>query len=79
MSETGPLARLRAHLIYRHLADALYDGRIAERVRLVDRAFARITAAWNGKTVSDLIEQTRLFSNEVECDDEKLEQLLTES
>ena len=78
VSETGPLARLREYLIYRHLADALYDGRIAERVRLVDRAFARITAAWDGRTVSDLMEQARLFSNEVEYDDEKLEQLLTE-
>lgn len=77
VSETGPLARLREYLIYRHLADALYDGRVAERVRLVDRAFERITAAWDGQSVSDLIEIARAFSNEVEYDDEKLEQLLT--
>ena len=79
VAETGPLARLREYLIYRHLADALYDGRIAERVRLVDRVFKRIAGAWNGQSVSDLIEIARAFSNEVEYDDEKLEQLLTEA
>ena len=44
VAETGPAARLREYLIYRHMADALYDGRIAQRTRLVDRAFERITA-----------------------------------
>ena len=78
MSETGPAARLREYLIYRHIADALYDGRIAERVRLVDRAFARICASWDGQSVPDLIEKARAFSNEVEYDDEKLEQLLAD-
>ena len=76
---SGPLARLREYLIYRHLADALYDGRIAERVRLVDRVFERITAEWDGQSVSDLIEKARAFSNEVEYDDEKLELFLTEA
>ena len=78
VSETGPAARLREYLIYRHLADALYDGRIEERIRLVDRAFDRIMSSWNGQSVSGLIECARAFSNEVEYDDEKLEQLLTE-
>ena len=77
--ETGPAARLREYLIYRHLADALYDGRVEERRRLVDRAFERITEGWDGRSVSDLIERARVFSNEVEYDDEKLEQLLTEA
>ena len=76
--ETGPAARLREYLIYRHLADALYDGRVEERVRLVDRAFDRITEGWDGRSVPDLIEKARVFSNEVEYDDEKLEQLLSE-
>ena len=78
VSETGPAARLREYLIYRHIADALYDGRIAERVRLVDRAFARICASWDGQSVPDLIEKARAFSNEVEYDDQKLEQLLAD-
>ena len=77
--ETGPAARLREYLIYRHLADALYDGRVEERTRLVDRAFERITAGWDGQSVSDLIEKARVFSNEVEYDDEKLEELLNEA
>ena len=79
VSETGPAARLREYLIYRHLADALYDGRVEERRRLVDRAFERITDGWDGRSISDLIEKARVFSNEVEYDDEKLEQLLTEN
>ena len=77
VSETGPAARLREYLIYRHLADALYDGRVAERLRLVDRAYDQITAGWDGRSVADLAERARVFSNEVEYDDEKLEQLLT--
>ena len=79
VSETGPAARLREYLIYRHLADALYDGRVAERLRLVDRAYDQITAGWDGRSVADLAERARVFSNEVEYDDEKLEQLLTEA
>ena len=79
MAETGPAARLREYLIYRHLADALYDGRIAERSRLVDRAFESITAGWDGQSISALAEKARAFSDEVEYDDEKLELLLTEA
>ena len=79
VSETGPAARLREYLIYRHLADALYDGRVAERLRLVNRAYTQITAGWDGRSVVDLAERARVFSNEVEYDDEKLEQLLTEA
>lgn len=50
---------------------------VAERLRLVDRAYDRITAGWDGRSVTDLAERARVFSNEVEYDDEKLEQLLT--
>ena len=77
VAESGPAARLREYLIYRHLADALYDGRIEARIRLVDRAFAQITVGWDGSSLETLIERARVFSNEVEYDDEKLEQLLT--
>ncbi len=49
-----------------------------ERIRLVDRAFERIMEGWDGQSVQDLAEKARVFSNEVEYDDEKLEQLLTE-
>ncbi len=76
--ETGPAARLREYLIYRHLANALYDGRVEARRRLADRAFERITEGWDGRSVGDLAERARVFSDEVEYDDEKLEQLLAE-
>ena len=78
VAETGPRARLREYLIYRHVADALYDGRIGERIRLVDRAYDRITRGWDGQSVSDLAERARAFSNEVEYDDEQMERLLSE-
>ena len=43
------------------------------------RAYDQITAGWDGRSVADLAERARVFSNEVEYDDEKLEQLLTEA
>ena len=73
--ETGPLARLREYLLYRHLADALYDGRVEERIRFTDLAFHQITAGWDGD-LETLIERARSFSNEVEYDDEKLESMI---
>ena len=75
IQERGPLARLKEYLLYRHLADALYDGRVEERLRFVERAFQRISAGWDGDP-DTLIEQARSFSNEVEYDDEKLESLI---
>ena len=73
--EAGPLARLREYLLYRHLADALYDGRVEERLRFTDRAFHRISDGWDGDPET-LIERARSFSNEVEYDDEKLEDMI---
>ena len=73
--ETGPLARLREYLLYRHLADALYDGRVEERIRFTDLAFHQIAAGWDGD-LETLIERARSFSNEVEYDDEKLESMI---
>ena len=73
--EAGPLARLKEYLLYRHLADALYDGRVEERLRFTDRAFHRISDGWDGDPET-LIERARSFSNEVEYDDEKLEDMI---
>ena len=75
ITESGPVARLREYLIYRHIADALYDDRLEERTAFVDQAVRRITAGWNGE-LEELIERCRLFSNEIEYDDEKLEQMI---
>ena len=72
VAEQGPAARLREYLIYRHIADALYDGRVEERTAFVNSAFGMITRGWEG-SLADLIERCRVFSNEIEYDDEKLE------
>ena len=70
--ETGPAARLKEYLIYRHIADALYDGLLENRIRFVQAAFEAITSGWDGKSLPDLVERARQFSNETEYDDEKL-------
>lgn len=74
----GPAARLREYLIYRHLADSLYDGRMKERLRLIDQAAARILEGWDGSSFPCLVERARAFSNEIEYDDEKLLRLMEE-
>ena len=44
--EEGPRARLLETLIFRHLPDALYDGRLEERTDFIRRAFAEIADGW---------------------------------
>ena len=69
----GPRARLLETLIYRHLADALYDGRLEERMDFIRRAYAEITDGWTEGDMSALIERAQTFSDRVEYDDEVLE------
>lgn len=69
---TGPLARLREYLIYRHLPNALYDGRLEARAAFVDRAMEEITAGWDG-AFETLCERVRVFSYDVEYDEEVFE------
>ncbi|MBR3502724.1 MAG: flagellin lysine-N-methylase [Clostridia bacterium] len=71
--EEGPRARLLETLIIRHLPDALYDGRLEERVGFIRRAFAAITGGWTDGDPASLIERARVFSDKVEYDDEALE------
>ncbi|MBQ1906977.1 MAG: flagellin lysine-N-methylase [Firmicutes bacterium] len=40
------LARLAEYLIYRQLPDALYDGRLEERIEFINRGIEEIAAAW---------------------------------
>ena len=75
VTETGPRARLLEYLIYRHLPDALYDGRTEERIAFIGSAFDEITARWeasDGKpeTVTEIVRQ---WSYDVEYDEEELE------
>ena len=70
----GPRARLMETLILRHLADALYDGRLDERISFIQRAFKWITDGWTDGDTTSLIEKARSFSDQVEYDDEVLEE-----
>ena len=76
VTESGPAARLHEYLIYRHIADALYDGRLEERIAFVERSLAAILDGWDGADLPDLIERARKFSNEIEYDDEKLDEMI---
>ena len=69
LPEEGPLTRLMETLIYRHLADALYDGRLKERISFIRRAFASITDGWEDGSFDSLVERARVFSDTVEYDD----------
>ena len=71
--EEGPRARLLETLIFRHLADALYDGRLEARVDFIRRAFAEIAGGWTDGRLATLVERARSFSDRVEYDDEVLE------
>lgn len=71
--EEGPKARLLETLIFRHLPDALYDGRLEERIGFIRRAFAGITDGWTDGKIETLAEKARKFSDQVEYDDEVLE------
>lgn len=73
IDERGPRARLLETLIYRHLPDALYDGRLEKRVDFIQRAFSAIADGWTDGELSTLAERARAFSDRVEYDDEALE------
>lgn len=73
IDERGPRARLLETLIYRHLPDALYDGRLDKRVDFIQRAFSDIVDGWTDGALSTLAERARAFSDRVEYDDEVLE------
>ena len=73
IDEEGPRARLLETLILRHLPDALYDGRLEERIAFIRRAWAEITEGWTDGQLPTLIERARAFSDQVEYDDEVLE------
>ena len=77
--DEGPRLRLMETLIYRHLADALYDGRLEKRIGFIRRAFKFITDGWNDECFDTLVERARAFSDQVEYDDEVLERWIEES
>ena len=74
----GCRARLLEYLIYRHIPDALYDDRLEQRVSFVYSAYDELIGKWEktSGTLDDLIEICRVFSYDVEYDDEVLEEYI---
>lgn len=78
--EIGPIARLREYLIYRHIADALYDDRLEERIQFVDLAIQEIKEKWKNTdgSLDALCEIVRCFSYDIEYDEEAKEKIFEE-
>lgn len=76
--ENGPLARFREYLIYRHIADALYDDRLDERIMFVDELVKRARVEWEKTdgSIEALTEIVRLISYDVEYDEDEKERML---
>ena len=71
-------ARLFEYLVYRHLPDALYDGRVDARITFIDACVEEITKAWAGlDTLVDKLEFVRSWSYDVEYDEEELERRIS--
>ena len=64
VSGNGPDARLLEYLIYRHIADALYDDRLEERIKFIQDSYDLVLDRWDQTDGSDesLIEAARAFS-----------------
>lgn len=73
-----PLARLLEYFLYRHLPAALDDGRIAERAAFAVLSVRVIRAIWcaGELTREALIEVARMYSSEIEYDEDNVEVLL---
>ncbi len=72
-----PCEQLAVYLVYRHLAGALKDGQLKERIRFIAltlRVFNCLIR--NRTTLEDLYEIARLYSAEIEYSDENIEILL---
>lgn len=78
VAEEGPLARFREYLLYRHIADALYDDRLEERIWFVDELVGRARKEWENTdgSIDALVEIVRLISYDIEYDEEEKEKIL---
>lgn len=76
IQETGPRARLLEYLIYRHIADALYDDMLDERIAFVYYAFSEITGGREDLPLDELIESARAFSEKIEYNPEKQQEIM---
>ena len=76
---TGALANFAAYLLYRHLPGALEDDDIPGRVAfcvLSTRVLAALCAGKPGCTMADCIEFARMYSSEIEYDEDNVAALL---
>lgn len=74
--DSAPLARLMEYLIYRHIADALYDDRLEERIIFIRDTFFELAGQWTDGKIESLAEIVRSWSNEYEYDTDKIGDLL---
>lgn len=76
----APLARLLEYFLYRHLPGALEDGRIAQRTAFAVLSVRIIAAllATGEPTMPRLVELARMYSSEIEYDEDNVEALLGE-
>ncbi len=80
---TTPAAKLLEYFLYRHLADAIEDGRFGERAgfavlstRMICRMWAGLLKRNGSLTPDDMAECARMYSSEYEYSDENTEALL---
>lgn len=74
----APFARLTEYFLYRHLPAALDDGRAAERTAFAVLSVHVIRAlfAAGAPTMPRLVELARMYSSEIEYDEDNVEALL---
>lgn len=73
-------ARLYEYFIFRHIADALYDDRLNERIQFVSYCVNSIVKLWDeseDQSEDALIKIARSFSYEIEYNEENKENLLS--
>ncbi len=75
---TTAFERLLVYFLYRHIPDALDDGRLSERVAFAAHSVKvlRLLCAANGNTLDALAELSRQYSSEIEYSDENIDALL---
>lgn len=78
ITESGPMARLKEYLIFRHIPDALYDDRLEERIRFVEYFLTQAEQAWEASdgSIEALAEIVRELSYDLEYDEEEKERIL---
>lgn len=72
-------ARLAEYFAYRQIPDALYDGKLQERINFVWRSVNEITERWNrleNQDFKSLAEVARSYSEYIEYNPERLQNML---